>query len=173
MKYLSYVYSILFLVGSFSRFLFFSFEKAIKNDVWIVLSLVEAFDKQGTGVYASGAAGQCCRMDLGEDKEILSLPWSFPPASTIFPLSSLSGPTIIALMHVWLNRAASLQRQCAAAEYNTPNVQQEIMISAFSNRRNEIFRWQIIVVNSDQISFVLFQWYTKCVFFSRRFDNEG
>lgn len=35
MKYLSYVYSILFLIGFFSRFLFFSFfEKAIKNDMF-------------------------------------------------------------------------------------------------------------------------------------------
>lgn len=125
MKYLSYVYSILFLIRFFSKFLlfFFFFWKSYKKwHVRIVLSLVEAFDKQGTGVYASGAAGQCCRMDHGEDKEILSLPWSFPPplASTIFLLSSLSGPTIIALMHVWLNRAASLQRQCAAAEYQHP-----------------------------------------------------
>lgn len=44
-------------------------------------------DDRDTGVYASGAAGQCCRKDLGEDKEILSPLWSFPPSSTISPLS--------------------------------------------------------------------------------------
>lgn len=70
-------------------------------------------DFRDTGVYASGAAGQCCRKDLGEDKEILSPPWSFPPSSTISPsslflsspLTPSQGLAVIAVMQVWPNRA--------------------------------------------------------------------
>lgn len=77
----------------------FTEEKFYNKEVYL--------DDRDTGVYASGAAGQCCRKDLGEDKEILSPLWSFPPSSTISPLSLPlpSGLAVIAPMQVWPNRA--------------------------------------------------------------------